>query len=356
MAPTTLPLLEEWCSALPALALGEELILRPSGQSCTATLRGEGVAPRVFVIHAGVRSALDPAADAGLPGAALIHAADRCQRWVGEVTGPLVGASLVAWRPGRRAVVRLRSEDGRVHWLKLLDQKTYRRAVIAFAAVRNVPSGLRLITPTVLIPAVCGYLAPSADGTPLHHLLDPSQPLLLNEVAQAVSSLAAVETEPGLPESDFQHARDAACGMLAKAASVSVAGATLEAALQRVPAPDHGPRGFVHGDLHDKQLFLYGTTASLIDLEGMAVGDTRFDAINLVEHLRLRDLQCHGRDLGGADSLLARLGLSHDASDVVAYQAVVRARLSAVYRLRPRWLALADRLYEEALALAQQFS
>ncbi|MCU0863438.1 MAG: aminoglycoside phosphotransferase family protein [Planctomycetes bacterium] len=355
MSLDTTATLHELLRALPALEADTELILRPVAAGATATLRRTGAPPRIFTLtDAGALHELSPALDQDLPGAALLADPTALARHLEPHLGALSTARLCAWRPGRRAVLQLRTADGTEHWLKLLDRKSFRRASAAFAAVGEPLGEMRLQTPHLLLPSSCGYVAAAADGTPLRTLLAGADAPPLTMLARALVALPFTAVHGELPIVDFERVRAASLQGLAQGALLRPELQSLAAAIAELPAPRPPARtGFVHGDLHDKQLFLAEDRATLIDLEGMAVGDPRFDLANLVEHVRLRDLQQHGADSGLAEALLARCGITAEDSAVRAFRALVRARLCGVYALRPRWRELVARLQLEAMQLME---
>lgn len=362
MKPLAADAFARLCAALPPLPADAELILRPGEPSPTATVRAPGAAPRVFAFAATSADDGDaavceqlPGDDRGLAGAGLLASDAALAARLQPLVGAIASAQLVAWRPGRRAVVRVVAADGTRHWLKLLDRKNWRRARSAFAAVGTALPPLVLQLPTALLDDVHGYLAADAAGTPLRTLLAGDHELPWTTIARSVLALAYTPVVGELPTFDFERARAASLGALQQGGEATPKLSALAAAVQHLPAPAPPPAlGLVHGDLHDKQLFVAGDRAAAIDLEGMARGDARFDVANLVEHVRLRDLQQHGDDRGRAEQLLARCGHAADDRGVRAFRALVRARLCGVYALRPRWHALVDRLAEESRLLMER--
>jgi hypothetical protein len=311
--------------------------------------------PELHVQRDGACVALHPSADSGIRGAAILGDRERLEAALAPRIGGIAESRVVAWRLRRRIVVRLEGEDGAIHWLKLLDPKNFDRAVRAFRRIRSAPPPVRLILPEHELPELEGFLLPHAQGSCLHESLRSGANVATDTLAAALRSLAAVETAPGLPTCGFAEARDAATRMLERAAAIDPSLLDLASRVRSLPAPSGPDRtAFVHGDLHDKQLFFRGETASFIDLEGMSTGDARFDAVNLAEHLRLRELQWTGSS-GNADvRMLAACGLEPEDADTRVFRAAVRARLCAVYTLRPRWRELAFRLHAEAFALVNQ--
>ena len=354
MSLTTTRHLHALLKALPTLAPNVELILRPTADGATATIRDDGRPPRIFATDGGEVHELLPADDRELPGAALLTEPDALAAVLAPRLGAIASSRLCAWRPGRRAVIRVELVSGAVHWLKLLDRKTWRRASKAFAAVGETLGEMRLMTPHTLLPELCGYVAAEATGTPLRTLLARDQAPPLTILARALLALPFTATDGTLPSHDFERARTAALQSLEQGVLLKPGLTALAAAIAELPAPTP-PRqpGFVHGDLHDKQLFVADGHATLIDLEGMAFGDPRFDLANLVEHVRLRELQQRGTDSGLGDALLARCGATAEDPAMRAFRAVVRARLCGVYALRPRWRQLVDTLQLETLQLME---
>jgi hypothetical protein len=347
--------LQNLLAALPTLESGTELILRPDADQVTATLRRDGTPPRVFTETPTGIVELVPEADPGLPGARLLASAAELQALLRPHVGTIAETKVVAWRPARRAVVRVTAADGTVHWLKFLDERSHRRACRAFAALGRSVAPMHLVSPSHYFASECAWLAPCARGTSLRSRIAQGDTLPLTTIASGLAALAYTETNGDLPVFDFARARKAAVDVLDKAAVMRPELADLAEAVGRLvdPAPPEH-QGFVHGDLHDKQLFVTDTGVSLIDLEGMALGDPRFDLSNLAEHVRLRDLQQTGEDSGIGDVVLARCGLLPTAPATQLFRTVVRARLCGVYALRPRWRPLVDRLVRETRTLMEQ--
>jgi Phosphotransferase enzyme family len=136
--------------------------------------------------------------------------------------------------------------------------------------------------------------------------------------------------------------------MLGRAACVDDRCAQLAERVATLRAPQQTHEGFVHGDLHDKQLFLAGDAAWLIDLEGCSRGDSNFDLVNLAEHLRLRALQRHGKDDGLCDSFLDRFAISRELR--MAWGLCIRSRLIGVYAMRPRHAQVVAALFHSVAA------
>jgi len=338
--------------ALWPAAPGVELILRPRAEGAIATLRRDDAPPRTFEVLDGVVVERHAGDDENLAGRSLVTDRQALAAVLAPLGRDVLAADLVAWRPGRRAVLRLRTPTGRL-WLKLLDAKTWRRAHAAFAALGEPMAPLHFARPLLLLPELAAYVCADADGTALRHVLAAETDLTL--VSRCVLALGYTPTTGDLPELGFASACAAATAVLRQGMGLRRDLATLATAIVQVPPVQSAERvGFVHGDLHDKQLFCAAGGVTVIDLEGMGRGDTRLDIANLAEHVLLRELQQHGSDSGLADRLLARCGLHPDDAATRAFRAVVRARLCGVYALRPRWSTLVGQLRDGALRLLEQ--
>lgn len=123
----------------------------------------------------------------------------------------------------------------------------------------------------------------------------------------------------------------------------------LERTLKHLPAAHHG---LAHRDLHDGQLLETADGPALLDFDLLCHADVALDPANLLVHLGLRALQ----EIDGADedaaaccgqAVLDGLDRSEEAGfweRLRFYQATTALRLALVYRLRPRWAALAPLL------------
>lgn len=330
-----------------------EVILRPDGDEALAMVRTAGAPPRAFVLGPDGPAELLPEADPKLAAAKLFAKRSRMKRALEPVLADVEDAQLVAWRPGKRAVVRVRA-GGAVHFVKLLDRRTYRHAERTFAALADAPPPLVFARATALLPEFHGYLAAGAPGTCLHEMFaqraEPDWALL----DAGVRALATTAIDPDGPTIDFASALDAGVRMLQKGAVLVPELAERAVRLAAIAPPAAARPGFVHGDLHDRQLFLTADRVHLIDLEGVGHGDTLFDLVNLAEQARLRALQQHGADDGLAAALLDRFAVPDDAR--LRYGVAVRARLCGVYALRPRWTELMRRMLGEVDALLERAS
>src|SRR5262245_55278264 len=339
-------------AAMPQPDQNTEVILRPDGDRALAMVRTVGAPPRAFVLGGSGVEELEPAADPELAAARLFEKKSRLLRALAPALPDAESAQLVAWRPGKRAVVRVQAPSG-TWFVKFLDRKTYRRAERTFAQLAAAPLPLVFARATAFLPEHHAYVAPAAAGTCLRELFATQAPVDRAPVDwalldAAVHALAATPVDDEGPRIDFATAQDAGVRMLQKGQVLVPDLAPLAPRLAALTAPATVRAGFVHGDLHDRQLFLTHERVHLIDLEGVGHGDANFDLVNLAEQARLRALQQAGADDGIGSAFLDRFALA----DVRLRWAIcVRARLCGVYALRPRWSALTARLAGEVAAM-----
>jgi hypothetical protein len=340
--------LEKLLAALPRPDDANEVILRPDGDVPLAMLRSKGQPPRCFVLQDGAVEELLPEADPGLAAARLFGKKSRMIRALAPTLGDVAEPRLIAWRPQKRAVVRV-LQDGVPVFVKFLDRKTYRRAKEALQRLPDAPAPLVFAKATHFLDDVCGYVAPGAPGECLRDLFAAQAPAPWSLLDAAVRALRAAPLHDGLPRIDFTAALDAGVRMLRKGAVRMPELTPLADRLAGLRAPAALPEGFVHGDFHDRQLFFAGDRVSLIDLEGVGRGDPTFDLVNMAEQARLRALQQRGEDDGSGTLLLDRFEVDEDRRR--RWGVAVRARLCGVYALRPRWVELTRRLAAESASL-----
>lgn len=278
---------------------------------------------------------LDPRQDERLPLAGVLE----------ELLGE--GASVLAWRPGRRLVVHDRRR-GRV--LKGLRPGRAEGARLRWTKPSS--SGGVARVPALLddAPAPDTLALEWVEGSPFHWQAEVLPGLL--------DGIAALPTE-GLEV----HDRAAELGVLEtfvlRLARVALspgkdwwrARARLEELGRTIAG---GAPVACHRDLHDGQLLLASGRVVLLDLDTLVAGEPELDAGNLLAHHELRRLQ----DLAGARAVpredvldaVRRTGPEdRGAADRLRwYEAASLLRLALLYRLRPRWSPLCDRLTELA--------
>ena len=331
-------------AAIPAPDAYNEVILRPDGDVPLAMLRPAGQPPRAFVLQDGAAVELLPENDPDLPASKLFGKKSRMLRALQPLLGPVEEPKLVAWRPGKRAVVRVKLGDGAL-FVKFLDRKTYRRAAGVFEALPMAVPPMEFARATQLLGELCAYVAPAAPGVCLREILAKGERPSWALLDDAIRALAATPVHAGMPVVDFATAKDAGVRMLQKGAVMVPELAARAERLAALGSPSSVRRGFVHGDFHDRQVFLTNDRVHLIDLETVGSGDANFDLINMAEQVRLRSLQQNGSDDGTGAALLERFGVEEDVR--WRWGVCVRARLCGVYALRPRWAELVRRLLSE---------
>lgn len=335
-------------ASLPKPGASEELILRPDGDVPLAMWRSAGEPPRAFVLDGDAAKELLPEDDPDLPAAKRFAKKSRMQRALEPALGEVTEPKLIAWRPGKRAVVRVQRGTATL-FVKFLDKKTYRRAAATFAAMPAPVGPMVFAKASTMIDGECAYVAEAAEGVCLRDLLSRGETPPWELLDRAIRALRATPVHDAMSTIDFHAALDAGVRMLRKGAVLMPELAERADRLACIAAPSTVREGFVHGDFHDRQLFFTRDRATLIDLETIGRGDAHFDVVNMAEQLRLRALQQTGADDGMCDALLDR----HEVvADVRArFGVAVRARLCGVYALRPKWSALTQRLLGEVDAM-----
>ncbi|HJB63056.1 MAG TPA: aminoglycoside phosphotransferase family protein [Candidatus Microbacterium pullistercoris] len=196
-----------------------------------------------------------------------------------------VGApEIIAYRPGRRAVVRVPTGAGRV-WLKVVLPRRIERIVDTHRALleQGIP------TPRVRGWAPDGIIViDDAQGIAATEVAwDPRG--LLDEVDRVREHLAAVPltraAKTGIPERLAWYERQARIVLSDHAERV----ARIGRACERGFATDPGPARTIHGDLHIGQLFLAGSdrkprVSGVIDVDTAGIGDPAEDAAAFLSH------------------------------------------------------------------------
>lgn len=189
-----------------------------------------------------------------------------------------------AYRPGRRAVLRIATIDGAV-WVKVVRPGRTARIVSAHAAFRaaGVPG-----------PAVRGWapegiiVLDEAAGTPAPDVAwEPER--LLDEVDAVRERIGAVDLDVPVrgvaTRLDWYAAR---AGTVADAVVVGIRALTAER--------DAGPRGIVHGDLHFGQMFLDDAhrLSGVIDVDTAGQGLLAEDPAAFLSHAAASATLTHG--------------------------------------------------------------
>ena len=157
-------------AALPPMKSDTELILRPGKGNTVAMLRPTDSAPRAFAATDDAVIELQPHEDPKLPAAPLLADERKLALALEPYLGKIGDPRLIAWRPRRRAVVRL-ARGAETLFVKFLDAKAYRRATAVFSALADAPTPLRFARPIALIDDLQAYVAGTAPGRSLREHL-----------------------------------------------------------------------------------------------------------------------------------------------------------------------------------------
>jgi Ser/Thr protein kinase RdoA (MazF antagonist) len=254
------------------------------------------------------------------------------------------GASLVAHRAERRAVVRLADAS----YLKVVRPgatesvvaplRTIQLADVRTAAVTHVDDSRGLVA----LAAVAGQTLHERIGDPT--VADSELALDLKHVGVALRSFHALSVRTALPtHGPLQELAAARRWLWAATTHALIAasewqGQFARALAQLAAVPDDF--ALVHRDLHDKQLVVEGSAPiGLLDLDLATVGHRAVDLANLLVHLELRVLQglcMPERAAAAASALLEGYAPAPETRAAVrAYAASTRLRLAGVYAFRP---------------------
>ncbi len=341
----------------------EGLVLRADRKGRRwAVSRKEGREPRAFLAEEdGVRK-LRIEEDRRLPGTRLLRKPRRLAALLGLPEPPPV--EVLAWRPFGRAVLRCRIERCALY-LKLFTRKGFARVLPGLEALRVLQArlcGLQDPRPPVLCLPLrrfeeeAALLLPEAPGRSLHEVLGARGAFSPEGLAASLEALHRIPAPDELPSRTFEDERRSTLRQLRAGALVDPSLAPLLAICESLPLPDPGPgNALVHTDLHDKQIYEEGGAFTWIDIENAARGDPLCDLVNLLEHIRLRELQAGGGPgTGPGEAAWSRaLGIRERDLRVRSLRILVRARLAGVYAMRPQWQELSARLAAEALALPE---
>ena len=203
-------------------------------------------------------------------------------------------------------------------------------------------------------------------GTSLHDILmrnqDPPAELF-RDLARAIAALHATPGASALPARGTERPLATWLGFVARH-DTDLASELLPAldAVSALPESDAEATALVHGDLHDRNIFLDATGIGLIDLDGLGAGDAHEEVGNLAAHFVLRALQRGASAAQGtshATAWLAAYAAAAPAFDPAAAQAAIaRAllRLACLYRFRSQWSHLSRSLAAAAIGYAEDRS
>ena len=332
-----------------------------------AVLRPAGASPEAFALRRAdgatqakgrVLEALPAVMDRRLPGCSAM--ADRAEllEAAPQFFDEVRRVDLVAYRPGRRAVFQItgRSQDGVTgsSYGKCVRPRSFVDASARTMSLPRRQGTVRLLLPAAYLHGLSAWVTVEAAGDQLHGLLLAGKTLPLEMLACAVRDLASAPSRD-LPEHTLEDERQRTLSMLQRGMEMDRRLVDVAAALAALPVPEYEERGFVHGDLHDKQVFLDGTGVSLIDFDDVRCGDPALDRVNFAEHVRLRGLQYRGLRSTAADyeSLVDLLQLDRASYKFRFITALTRGRLAGVYAARVFHHDLSMRLADESAAMAR---
>jgi hypothetical protein len=273
----------------------------------------ESLRRRLAKARRGLNASLDPGAvvadpDAGLvlhrpgldtrlPGLRLLHDAGEARLVLERIEGRDPGAvavTLMAHRPGKRAVLRLSGGDGVTRYGRLRTDKST-SGLTAFARHRALWDKARDEL-ALALPEPLGE-DPTL-GLALFSELPGAPPVFsrfegfraCNAIGEALLSLQALRL-PDLPRHDgADEARllqtwlerlVAVYPAHAERVRIAVAEVCADLLASRIdPAP-------CHRDLHEKQILIHQGRAGLLDFDTLSLGDPAMDVGNLMAHLFL---------------------------------------------------------------------
>lgn len=263
--------------------------------------------------------------------------------------------TVLAWRPGRRLALRVRSTDGEhIH-------KGFRRKKAELSMRRHETAMAITERLDIVVPAL---VAASADDASLVMAAHPGQvPAVTPEQADLFEfigeQIRLIQGADAGGLETFGHDHELAVVDRWASRFMSVAGALprswVETRHHLGQLADRLPpavMGASHRDLHDGQFMVSGAQVTLLDFDMLCRADVALDPANLLAHLTLRALQADG---GATDEGALRCGRAfldglgrYEESGFWTrlrfYQASAFLRLSIVYSLRPRWSHLTQQL------------
>lgn len=271
--------------------------------------------------------------------------------------GWLDRGELVAYRPRHRATVRITSTAGN-RYVKVVRSRKAHRLERLFTD--TLTSAIRVGAPQ--LPEVVdshpggGFLVlTEVAGGSLHEFAPNAGPRRLTAVGRGVARFHSISA------SSVLRGRDPTGPEV-----------WLDWVERHDPCPDYGfrsdlrsvacgvgpsvlpPSVLIHGDLHDKNVFVDGEQVGFIDLDSVQIGHPAEDLGNLAAHLVLRALQAGDRALSPFDATTDLLRGYRAAGGVVSTASVVAVgartllRLACLYRFRRRWRNLTSALLRES--------
>lgn len=184
---------------------------------------------------------------------------------------------MVAYRPGRRAVLKVQTAEGML-WIKIVRPRHVERIVAAHRALRDarVPK-VRAWSPTGLL------VIDQAEGTPATHA-DWTPAGLVDAVERVRVAIGATPTDQRTRSAALTRVDWYADRLASLDAVFGERASALRAVLATTPASRETT---VHGDLHFGQLFMNADASEitgLIDVDTLGRGDAAEDPAAFVSH------------------------------------------------------------------------
>ena len=301
---------------------------------------GIAVAAETGLAQEGVGRIWTHPADPHLPALAAAAFGSAVQTLLSRLGVADVGEpEMVAYRPGRRAVLRVSSAEG-VLWIKMVRPRHVERIVAAHRALRDAGVAapqIRAWSPTGLL------VIAEANGTPATSAVWTAEGLI-DAVERVRVAIAATTTE--------HRARSAALSRVdwyaARVISLNPALAERVSALQTalLATPSSG-EATIHGDLHFGQLFLNDAgddITGVIDVDTLGVGDVAEDPAAFLSHAIASwalaveaSAGASGVGVGAASSGVSAAVATDAATDGGAGSPAVRRLAELVAAASARW-------------------
>ena len=194
---------------------------------------------------------------------------------IGGVNAP----EMVAYRPGRRAVLKIGTAEGDL-WIKVVRPRHVERIVQAHRALRDAGVAapkVRAWSPTGLL------VIEAADGTPATHAAWTARDLI-DAVERMRAAIAVTPTEHRTRSAALSRVGWYADRLSSLDAGLEPRLAALGAVLAQTP---NSHEITVHGDLHFGQLFLNASAddiTGVIDVDTLGIGDAAEDPAAFLSH------------------------------------------------------------------------
>ena len=274
------------------------------------------------------------------------------------------GATVVAHRPEKRAVLRLALPGAETTYVKVVRPRRVERTLsgagvtvdgVATAQLRAVDRQRGTVTFAEL-PGRTLY-----DLLGDHTVTDGEIEKVGYAVGEAVRRLHSTAARTDLPTHDAAAELAVTRRWVGLAADHHLLGER-SGTMQRLISSagddltaSSGPPVLLHRDLHDKQLLVDGLEIGMLDFDLAALGDPALDLANLLTHLELRARQ--GRcslERAQRCATAVRDGYGPVPADwrqrIAGYQLTTRVRLACVYAFRPAHPDVAGQLVPAATA------